>query len=142
MVMLMLMILMINMVVKYTFVSFVGDQFPYLVIWSPFVFLEIKGDAMTMDTTIWKSSAASRRLFSWDNAIMLAFGVWNMELQFASRNMDLLSAAVLFGRIRIITVGGSRTALLTKSGNNMQLALFSLTKNTAVSCTCAVPRSA
>ena len=58
MVMLMLM-MMIDMMVKYTFVSFVGDQFPYLVIWSPFVFLEIKADVMTMDTTIWKSSAAS-----------------------------------------------------------------------------------
>ena len=142
MVMLMLMKLMINMVATYTFVSFVGDQFPYLVIWSPFVFLEIKGDVMTMDTTIWKSPAASRWVISWDNAVMLAFEMWSMELHFASRNKDLFSAAVLFGRIWIITVGCSRPALLTTNGNNMQLALFSLTKNIAVSCTCAVPRSA
>ena len=113
MVMLMLMILMIYIMVRDTFVSFVGDQFPYLVIWSPFVFLEIKGDVMTMDTTIWKSSAASRWVISWDKAVMLASEMWNMELHFASRNMDLLSAVVLFGKIWIITVGGSRLALLT-----------------------------
>ena len=112
MVMLMLMKLMINRMAKYTFVSFVGDQFPYLVIWSPFVFLEIKGDVMTMDTTIWKSSAASRWVISWDKAVMLAFEMWNMELHFASRNMDLLSAVVLFGKIWMIPVCDSRPALL------------------------------
>ena len=126
--------------------SFLGDQFPYLVIWSPFVFLGIKGDVMTMCPAIWKSSAASRWVFSWVNAIMLAFAVRNMDMRFASRKkspyilVTLLSAAVLFGKIWITTVGGSRPVSLATKGNNMQLAMFSLTTITNVSCTCAVPR--